>query len=62
RPDSFVTSYLPVVLRSGIIGLLGMSQKVYSLAAQSFRMRKKWGFQQGFVQFSVSFWPVGEGC
>lgn len=47
RPDSFVTSYLPVVLRSGIIGLLGMFQKVYSLAAQSFRMRKKVGFPTG---------------
>ena len=43
-------------------GLLGMFKKVYSLAAQSSCMRKKWGFQQGFVQLSASFWPVGEGC
>jgi hypothetical protein len=43
-------------------GLLGMFKKVYSLAAQSFCMRKKWGFQQGFVKLSASFWPVGEGC
>ena len=43
-------------------GLLGVFQIVYSLAVQSFRMRDKWGFQQSFVQFSVSFWSVGEGC
>jgi hypothetical protein len=43
-------------------GLRGKFEKVYSLAAQSFRMRKKWGFQQGFVQLTASFWPVGEGC
>lgn len=43
-------------------GLLGVFQIVYSLAVQSFRMRNKWGFQQGFVQFSASFWSVGEGC
>ena len=24
--------------------------------------KKKWGFQQGSVQLSTSFWPVGEGC
>lgn len=23
---------------------------------------KKWGFQQGPVQFLASFWSVGEGC
>lgn len=43
-------------------GLLGVFQIVYSLVAQSFRMRNKWGFQQGFVQLLASFWPVGEGC
>ena len=43
-------------------GLLGVFQIVYSLAAQIFRMSDKWGFQQGFVQFSASFWSVGEGC
>ena len=43
-------------------GLLGVFQIVYSLAAHSFRMRDKWGFQQRFVQFSASFWSVGEGC
>ena len=43
-------------------GLLEVFQIVYSLAAHSFRMRDKWGFQQGFVQFSASFWSVGEGC
>lgn len=42
-------------------GLRGKFEKVYSLAAQSFYM-KKWGFQQGFVQLLASFWPVGEGC
>ena len=42
-------------------GLLGVFQIVYSLVAHSFRMRDKWGFQQGFVQFSASFWSVGEG-
>ena len=40
RPGRFATSYLPVVLRSRMTGLIGMFQKVYSLAVQSFRMRK----------------------
>lgn len=40
RPGRFETSYLPVVLKSRMTGLIGMFQKVYSLAAQSFRMRK----------------------
>ena len=51
-----------MVLKSRMTGLLGMFKKVYSLAAQSFCMRKKWGFQQNFVQLSASFWSVGEGC
>lgn len=40
-------------------GLLGMFKKVYSLAAQSFRMRKKWGFQQGFVCSWQAFGQLG---
>lgn len=44
RPDGFEASCLPAVLKSKMTGLLGMFQKVYSLAAQSFRTRKKRGF------------------
>ncbi|MED9908337.1 MAG: hypothetical protein UFF97_04160 [Collinsella sp.] len=34
-------------MKSRMTGLLGMFKKVYSLAAQSFYMRKKMGFSTG---------------
>ena len=54
RPGSFVTSYLPAVLKSRMTGLLGMFKKVYSLAAQSFYMRKN----EVFNRVSSSSWQT----
>ena len=59
QSGSFVTSYLPAVLKSRMTGLLGMFQKVYSLAAQSFRTREKGVFNRASSSFWQAFGQLG---
>lgn len=40
-------------------GLRGKFKKVYSLAAQSFCMRKKWGFNSASSSFRQAFGQLG---
>lgn len=59
RPGSFVTSYLPAVLKSRMTGLLGMFKKVYSLVAQSFCMRKNGVFNRTSSSSRQAFGQLG---